>query len=44
MDNLDKKTIDSFSEEWSRFDQSKFNNEEALSLLVNIFSCFLGIF
>lgn len=40
MDNLDKKTIDSFSEEWSRFDQSKFNNEEALISISEYFFIF----
>jgi len=29
MKNIDEKTVESFGDEWSRFDQSGMSNEEA---------------
>ena len=40
MNNLDKKTIESFGEEWVRFNQSKMEKKEAYEIFNNYFSIF----
>jgi len=40
MNNLDKKTVQSFGEEWTRFDQMGMNKKEALKIFSNYFSIF----
>lgn len=40
MNNLDKKTIKSFGDEWSHFDQSGMSNKEAYKIFKNYFSLF----
>ena len=40
MKNLDKKTVESFGDEWIRFDQSKMENKEALKFLIITFQFF----
>ena len=40
MKNLDKKTVKSFGDEWSRFDQSGMNDKEAYKIFKNYFSIF----
>ena len=40
MKNLDKKTVESFGDEWIRFDQSKMENKEAYKIFNNYFSIF----
>ena len=40
MKNTDKKTIDSFGEEWSRFDQSSLNQSESSIIFNKYFSIF----
>ena len=40
MKNLDKKTVESFSDQWVRYDQSGMDNNEALRIFNNYFSIF----
>ena len=40
MKNLDKKTIQSFGDEWTYFDQSGMTNKEAYKIFKNYFSLF----
>ncbi|MDA7476493.1 class I SAM-dependent methyltransferase [Candidatus Pelagibacter ubique] len=40
MKNLDKKTIKSFGDEWTHFDQSGMKNEEAYKIFKSYFSLF----
>jgi SAM-dependent methyltransferase len=40
MNNLDKKTVDSFGDEWSRFDQSGMTESEAYKAFSEYFSVF----
>ena len=40
MKNLDKKTVDSFSDQWVRYDQSGMENKEAYKIYKNYFSIF----
>lgn len=40
MKNFDKKTVDSFGDEWSRFDQSGMSNEEAQKRFNEYFAVF----
>lgn len=40
MKNLDKKTVQSFGEEWLRFDQSDMKDKEAYEIFENYFSLF----
>ncbi len=40
MQNLDKKTVESFSDQWVRYDQSGMSNKEALKIFKNYFSIF----
>ena len=40
MKNYDKKTVDSFGNEWNRFDQSFLDEEEALKIFNEYFSIF----
>ena len=38
--NLDKKTVSGFGDEWERFDQSKLTDSQALNSFQNYFSIF----
>ena len=40
MKNIDKKTVDGFGDEWSRFDQSHLPDEEQKLLFDEYFSVF----
>ena len=40
MKNLDKKTVKSFGDEWTHFDQSGMNNKEAYKIFKSYFSIF----
>ena len=40
MKNLDTKTIESFGDEWTQFDQSDLSNKEAYEIFKNYFSIF----
>ena len=40
MKNIDKKTVESFGEEWKKFDQSGMKNREAYKIFKNYFSMF----
>ena len=40
MKNLDKKTVQSFGDEWSHFDQTGMENQEAYKIFKNYFSIF----
>lgn len=40
MKNLDTKTIESFGDEWTQFDQSDLTNKEAYEIFKNYFSIF----
>lgn len=40
MKNLDKKTVESFGDEWSKFDQSQMSKEEAKEIFEKYFSIF----
>ena len=40
MKNLDTKTIESFGDEWTQFDQSDLSNKEAYDIFKNYFSIF----
>lgn len=40
MKNLDKKTVESFGEEWSKFDQSKFFEDESKKIFNKYFKIF----
>ena len=40
MKNLDTKTIESFGDEWTQFDQSDLSNKEAYGIFKNYFSIF----
>ena len=40
INNIDNKTIQSFGDEWLRFDQRGMTNEEALNIFKNYFSLF----
>ena len=40
MHNLDKKTVNSFSNEWNKFQQDKLSDEELLILVKNYFDLF----
>jgi hypothetical protein len=40
MKNIDQQTVESFGDEWSRFDQSVMTNEEALERFGEYFSVF----
>jgi SAM-dependent methyltransferase len=40
MGNLDPKTVDSFSDEWARFDQSKITDSELHDLFLQYFAVF----
>ena len=40
MKNIDKKTVESFGDEWIRFDQSKINSKESFRIFKNYFSIF----
>ena len=40
MENLDKKTVESFGEEWARFDQSGMKDKEGYKIFKNYFSLF----
>jgi len=40
MTNIDRKTVDSFGDEWGRFDQEKLTPEEANKIFENYFSIF----
>ena len=40
MKNLDKKTVESFGDEWIYFDQSQMNNKDAHKIFRNYFSIF----
>ena len=46
MKNIDKKTVESFGDEWGRFDQGGLTSAEANKIFDNYFfcdcSCFLG--
>jgi ubiquinone/menaquinone biosynthesis C-methylase UbiE len=39
-DNLDKKTVDGFGDEWTRFDQSQLDNNEQAGLFEKYFAVF----
>ena len=40
MKNIDKKTVDSFGDEWGRFDQGELTSDEANKIFDNYFSIF----
>jgi len=40
MKNIDKKTVDSFSDQWVRYDQSGMENKEAYKIFKSYFSIF----
>ena len=40
MKNIDRKTIKSFGDEWTHFDQSSMKNKEAYKMFRNYFSIF----
>ena len=40
MKNLNKKNVDSFSDQWIKYDQSGLDNKEALKLFKSYFSIF----
>ena len=40
MKNLDKKTVESFGDEWSKFDQSQMSKEEAKEIFEKYFNIF----
>lgn len=40
MNNINKKTVTSFGDEWSRFDQTGMTNDEATKIFENYFSIF----
>ena len=42
MKNLNKKNVDSFSDQWIKYDQSNLNNKEASKLFKVTFQFFLG--
>ena len=42
MNNLDKKTVKSFSDQWVKYDQSGLNDKEATKYLKVIFLYFHG--
>ena len=43
MNNLDKDTVKSFSDQWLRYDQSGMSKREATKLFKNYFPFFHGI-